>query len=403
MNSLLRRTAAVGLVASLALAGCGREDDAAAAPGVTDSTIKVGTTVPLSGPLSANGTAALGGVKAYFGAVNDAGGVKLADGTKRKLELVHYDDGYDPARAVQNYQKLVNQNQVFALLQTFGTPSNIALMSNATRDKVPQLFVHSGASVFSADQKKNAWTIGWQPTYESEGEAYAKHLVEQDKPVRVAALSQNDDLGKAFLNGFTAGIKGSQVKIVARQTYEPSDPTLDSQIRNLAASKADVLFSAVAIPKLQAGALEKAREIGWSPTVMLISLVSSIKQVITPSGATEGLLSTAFVKGADDPQWKSDPDVREYLARMKQHSPGADPTIPNAEWGYGSAATFVKALEGMQEVSRDGLMASVDRLSGDVPLLLPGVTLDGSATDAPPVHGFRIQEFRDGRWNLLEG
>lgn len=375
-----------------------------AAPGITDTEVKIGGTFPLSGPLAANGTAASGGVKAYLESVNEAGGVQMGDGKTRKVTLVTYDDGYDPAKAVQNYQKLVTQDRVFALLQSFGTPPNLAIMANANRDQVPQLFVHSGAALFSADQQKNPWTIGWQPTYQSEGEASGKYLAGQDKPVRVAVLSQNDDFGKAFVEGFERSIAGSQVQVVARQTYEPTDPTVDAQVSNLAGSKADVLFAAVAIPRLAAGAITRSRDVGWNPQIHLVSVVSSLDQVVKPAGATESddLFSLAFVKTADNAQYADAPDVREYFQRMEKHASGASARIVNAEYGYGSAATFVEALKLTKQPTRQALMDAVHQLKGQqIPLLLPGVTIDGSSRTAPPLQGVVVQQLRGGKWNTV--
>ncbi|GAB3364703.1 ABC transporter substrate-binding protein [Modestobacter lapidis] len=398
----------VGLAAVTAIAGCGREesggDDSSAAPGITDTTIKVGSSFPLSGPLAGLGTAARGGVLAYLGAVNDAGGVTLSDGVARQIELVDYDDGYDPARAVQNYQRLVDQDEVFGVMQTFGTATNLAIMERAQQLEVPHVFTHSGAPALSGDQEAHPWTVGWRPTYAGEGAAYGEYFAAQDRPLRVAVLSQNDDLGEAYLSGFEEAIEGSQVEIVAEQTYEPSDATLDSQITNLASSDADVLFSAVAFPNLQTGLLKRAREIGWSPTIAVITITSSIQKVVEPAGVTDedDVISANFVKAPDDPQWAEDDDVAEFVSRMEQYSPDADPQLANAAWGYGAAATLVAALEGMEDLSRQGLMDSIHQLEGEIPMLLPGVTLDGTSSSEPPIHGYRLQEYADGRWNLLD-
>ncbi|GII29164.1 ABC transporter substrate-binding protein [Planotetraspora mira] len=409
MNQAQSRVLRAGVLlaaAVLSLAACGRggtSSSGSQTPGITDTTVKIGASYALSGPLAANGTAAMNGAKSYFDAINAQGGVKMSDGKTRKIEVVKYDDGYDPARAVQNYKKLTTQDNVFALFQTFGTAPNLAIMDSANAEKVPQLFVHSGAAVFSQDQQAKPYTVGWQPTYETEGAAYAKFLTAQDKDVTVAVISQNDDLGKAFVNGFTSGIAGSKVKIVAQETYQATDPTLDSQVTKLAASKADVLFSAIAIPKLTAGALSKAAELGWNPEHLLVSLVSSVDQVIKPSGldGSHGIYSTAFVKAADDQQWATDKDVQDYIARMKTSAPGADPTVPNAAWGYGAAATLVKALQETKTVTRDGLVQEIQSLSGAVPLLLPGLELHASL-DGPPIKELHVQQFKDGKWSLVD-
>lgn len=388
--------------AALLLSACrggGASGQGTDAPGVSDSQITIGSSYPLSGPLAANGTAAMGAAKAYFDAVNQQGGVEMADGQTRKINFIYYDDGYDPARTVQNYQKLTTQDNVFALFQTFGTAPNLAIMESANGDQVPQLFVHSGAAVFSRDQEENPYTIGWQPTYETEGATFGEFLAARNEPVTVAIISQNDDLGEAYVSGFKKAIQGSQVKVVGEETYEATDPTLDSQVSKLSATNADVLFSAVAIPKLAAGALSKSQQLGWSPEHMLVSLVSSTDQVINPSGldGSSGIYSTAFLKAADDPQWAQDQDVQEYVDRMRKSAPRADYKIPNATWGYGAAATLVKALEESEEVSRDSLMDAVHNISGTVPLMLPGLELEGSMT-APPLQELHIQQFQEDAW-----
>jgi branched-chain amino acid transport system substrate-binding protein len=425
-STVLRAVVAVGLLLTPTLTGCGGEPET---PGVTDEEIRVGTTLPLSGPQAAAGTAALAGVRAYFQAVNDTGGVSLKDGTRRKVRLIHYDDGHDPARAVRNYHRLVDRDQVFALVQTFGTASNRELMKLANRDKVPQVFVHSGASEFNVDQEHNRWTIGWQPMYETEGAWHAllvmsgghadepadeqgeAHADEQrDEPAdehgaeprRVAVLSRDDDIGKAFVHGFERTIEGSHVEIVARQSYQPGDRDVHRQVGKLARSKADLLFSVVPDTDLQVAVLRGVRALDWSATVLLTSQNSSIERVIKPSGVTDGVRATGFVKQPDDPQWAGDSDVREYLDRMRRYSPQVDPTLPNAEWGYSAAASFARVLEGMAYISREQLMESVNEVAGEAPLLLPAVKLDGISPELPPVQGVWLQEFRGGKWILVE-
>jgi branched-chain amino acid transport system substrate-binding protein len=394
------RSAAALVAATALLAGCGgRGDSGSETPGVTDDTITIGSSYPLSGPLAANGTAAMTAAKAYFDAVNAEGGVTMADGKTRKIDFTYYDDGYDPAKAVQNYQKLTTQDDAFALFQTFGTAPNLAMMKQANAQEVPQLFVHSGASVFSAGQDEFPWTVGWQPTYETEGVAFGDFLTARDEPVKVAVIAQNDDLGEAFVNGFKDAIDGSQVTIVGEQTYEPSDPTLDSQVSQLASTDADVLFQAVAIPKLAAGAMTKADELGWKPENLLVSLVSSTDQVVKPSGldGSTGIFSTAFLKAADDPQWADDEDVQQYVDRVEATDSSVDPTVPNATWGYAAAATLVQALE-ESDPTRDSLMDAIRGVSGSVPLMLPGLELAPSST-TPALQDVNVQEFKDGAWS----
>ena len=402
--ALLAVLAALALV----LAGCGREESggggAQGAPGISDTAVKLGISLPLSGPVSDAGQAQLGGAKAYYDAINAAGGVKMSDGKTRKIQLIYYDDAYEPARSVQNFRKLVDQDKVFAYVGSLGTAQNAAVMPIANQQGVPQIYLASGASLFSANQQKNKWTMGWQPTYEAEGEALAKAVTGLGRPVKVAVIRQNDDLGKAFLSGFNKGIQGSQVTVVAQQTYEATDTTLDSQVTNAAASKADALLSAVAVIRLQASALTKVRQLGWKPIVLLPGFTSGVSTVLKPSGADkyfDQLYTSGFVKAPTDPQWASEPAVTEFLQRMKQYSPEADPNIPNAAWGYATAATTVKTLESMTGVSRQGLMDAVHKLKADdIPMLLPGVTLDGTKTDTSPLSPTRLLKFSGVKWGL---
>jgi branched-chain amino acid transport system substrate-binding protein len=403
--------AVAGLLAAVVgLAACGGRggssssgDGGASAPGVTGSQITIGGSYPLSGPVAANGTAALGGATAYFDAINAQGGVKMGDGKTRKIKFVYYDDGYDPAKASQNYQKLVNQNHVFALFQTFGTAPNIAIEKNANSAGVPQVFVHAGDALFSNNQKANPWTIGWQPTYESEGEAYGRYLAGLNKPLTVAVLRQADTLGEVYLSGFKQGIKGSQVRVVKVATYTPADTSVDSQISQLAATHADVLYMAVAVVPLMISGLQHVKTLGWDPTEVLISLSSSIDQVLKPAKLTSSdkVYTGAFVKQADDPQWQSDRDVQQYLSRMKQYSPKANPSITNAEWGYGAAQSLVAALRSMKTVSRKALMDAIHGLDQQLGIFLPGVTLNASSYTQTPVQGIDVQHLAGGQWQVV--
>jgi ABC-type branched-subunit amino acid transport system substrate-binding protein len=400
---LVAVTAVIGLV----LAGCGRDGGGGPqeTPGITDTTIKIGISVPLSGPVSDAGTAQLGGAKAYYEAINAAGGVKMRDGKTRKIELISYDDSYEPGRSVQNFRRLVEQDGALAVVGGLGTAQNAAVLPVAKELSVPQAYVASGASLFSVNPTENPWTIGWQPTYEAEGEALAKAAVALNRPVTVGVIRQNDDLGNAFLNGFTKGIEGSQVTIVGDiQTYEAADTTVDSQITNLAATNAEVLLSAVAVVRLQISALTKARELGWKPIVLLPGFTQGFSTVLQPSGADtyfDQIYSTGFVKIPSDPQWSSDPAVVEFLDRMKQYSPEANANLPNAVWGYATAATFVRALETMDGLTRQDLMSAVRALKADdIQMLLPGVGVDASAAGKSPVNATRLFQFADGRYGL---
>jgi branched-chain amino acid transport system substrate-binding protein len=403
--STSRRWAAGLAVVALAATGCGRGEESsggsAKAPGVTDTEITLGGSYPLSGPLGPNGQAAAGGAKAVFEAVNAEGGVKMGDGKTRKIKFTYYDDGYNPAKTTQNFNKLANQN-VFSLFQTFGTAPNIAIMKPANQRKIPQVFVHAGDLLFSSNPQANPWTIGWQPTYESEGKMYGEFLASQGKPMKVAVLRQADTLGEVFLKGMEEGIAGSQVKLAGVQTYVPSDPTVNSQISKLKATGADALFMAVAIPPLMIGGLKHAATLGWKPTVFMASMSSSINQVVAPGKLTgnDKLYTASFLKAPDNPEFKDDPAVQEYLDRFKQYGGDANPYITNAQWGYGAAQTFVAALEQMKTVSRQGLMDTLRSMKTEVPLLQAGLAYDGS--QAPPINHLKLNHYAAGKWENVD-
>jgi branched-chain amino acid transport system substrate-binding protein len=400
----------LGLGVLALLAACGRSGSTttaassgtsggtASAPGVTDKQITIGSSYPLSGPLGPNGQAAAGGAVADFDAVNAAGGIKMSDGKTRKIKFTYYDDGYDPAKALQNYNCLVGQN-VFALFQTFGTAPSISIMKQANAAKVPQVFVHAGDLLFSNDPSGRPWTIGWSPSYESEGKLYGSFLASQHIPLKVGVLRQGDTLGQAYLTGFEQGIRGSQVKVVGKQTYVPTDPTVDSQITALKATGANALFMAVAIPPLMIGGIQHAETLGWNPKyIIMISLSSSINQVLGPGKLTglKNLYSAYFLEAADNPKYSSTPEVQQYLSRMKQYAASANPYITNAQWGYGAAETFVQALQRMKPITRQGLMNAVRSMHTTVPLLASGLSYNGSSV--PPVSGLKLMHYSGGAW-----
>ncbi|MFC7592136.1 ABC transporter substrate-binding protein [Nonomuraea antimicrobica] len=400
---------AAGTASLLLLAACGRGSDATGSagtdPGITDTTVKIGTSQPLSGPLAAIGEATVAAAQAYFAHVNAQGGVKMADGKTRKIEYLYYDDAYDPAKSVQNYQRLVHQDEVFAVFHPLGTGPNQAIMARANADKVPHLFTHAGGAQFS-DRAKNPWTIGWGPTPDSEGEAYGKYLAAQNKPITVAVLRQNDDLGQGYLNGLEQGIAGSQVEIVKIATYGRTDSTVDSQISSLAGTKADVLFMAVVLPPLMISGIKHAGTLGWSPDIYMANNTSDITGVLKVGKLTDlrTLYSASFIKAADDPQWKDDPGVAQYLDRIKSF-PKALGNLVNGEIAYGEAQTMVAALQQTKAPTRQALMDAVHSLKGDSisDVLLPGVTLDSTDPTAPPVHGHVVQHFDGESWVAREG
>ncbi|WP_051107771.1 ABC transporter substrate-binding protein [Actinomadura atramentaria] len=402
------RSGAVALSVLLAAAACGRSESGGPTAqgacagqqttGITASSVKLGGIYPLSGPSSAYGEIPKG-VKAYFDYVNaEKGGVN-----GRKIEFTVRDDGYQPPKSVEEARRLVEQENVFALFQTLGTPTSAAVMQYANQRKVPQVFVSSGASMWGADPAKHPWTIGWQPSYLSEGALYGQYL-KADKPnARVAVLYQNDDFGKDLRAGFTKAIAGSSVKIVAEQTYEVTDPSIDPQMRNLAGSKADV-FLDITTPKFGSQALAAdARNTGWNP-LHIINNVASSPTVLKPVGFknVQNIVSAAFFKDPSDPQWADDAEMKQYKEKLKQYAPGLDPSVPYYTQGWAAAASVTKVLAAMKCPTREGLMESARNLK-DVPseLLLPGIVMNTGPKDSYPIESLQLQKFQGERWTLF--
>jgi branched-chain amino acid transport system substrate-binding protein len=409
-NSLrLTALTAVTLLAATATACGGRGDDggttAADGPcqgqqttGVTDDTIKLGGIYPLSGPVSAYGEIPKG-TKAFFDYVNaEKGGIN-----GRKVEFIMRDDGYQPPRSVEEARQLVEQEKVFALFQTLGTPTSSAVMEYANQQQVPHVFVSSGATKWGEDPEGAPWTIGWQPSYHSEGRVYAHYLDEEYPDATVAILYQNDDYGKDVRDGFLSGLEGTGVTVIAEQTYEATDPSVDPQMRNLAKSGADVFFN-ITTPKFGTQALAAdAKNTSWNP-LHIINNVASSTTVLEPVGfdKVEGIISAAFLKDPADPQWEDDPEMELYREKLGTYASSLDYRNAFYTLGWASGSAMEQALSGMECVTREGLMKAVRSLE-DVrsDLLLPGITMDTGPDDAYPIETLQLQRFEDGRWHLF--
>jgi branched-chain amino acid transport system substrate-binding protein len=384
---------------ALVAAGCGRDEDegdGANAPGVTDDTIKLGSSYPFSGPASAYGTIGRA-AKAHFDWVNSKGGVN-----GRRIEFVTLDDGYDPARAVSNARRLITQDKVFALFNTLGTANNLAIWDYVNQQKVPHLYVATGASDWGKDVAKHPYTIGWQPDYVTEATAYADY-VKQNKPsAKVAVLYQNDSFGKDLLSGFEQGIEGSQVEIVARESYEVTDPTVAPQVAKLARSGADTFLN-IATPKPAAQAIGTVAKSGWKPLHILNNVAASKTLVLEPVGfeAAQGIVSVSYFKDPEDPQWADDAAMREYKTQLKRFGPRLNPDEPFNAYGWASAATMVKALEDMgDEPDREKLMDAVRDMDSEIGLLLPGIRIKTGEGDGYPIQSVQIMRFEDENWQL---
>ena len=383
---------------SLAAAACGRDEDGGgeADPGIAEDSIKIGGSYPFSGPASAYRSIA-DGAKAQFGAVNASGGV---DG--RKIEFITLDDAYEPPKAVQNARRLIQQEEVFALFNTLGTPNNAAIWDYVNKQEVPHVFVATGASLWGADIDAHPWTIGWQPDYVTESQVYADFLDKEKPRAKVAVLYQNDAFGEDLLNGFKDAIKGTDVTIAAEESYEVTDPTVSSQMAKLADSDADTFLN-ISTPKFGAQAIAAADKLGWEVLHIINNVSASKPLVLEPAGldASQGLVSTAYFKDPAGPEWQGDKAMKEYRAGLEEHSPRANPDDPFCAYGWAAAQTMVEALRGMEEPTRQAFMDSVRSLDVEIPLLLPGITVKTGADDGYPIEAMQIQRFEGENWKLV--
>jgi branched-chain amino acid transport system substrate-binding protein len=365
--------------------------------GITDTSIKLGGIYPLSGPASAYGDIPKG-VKAYFDYINaEQNGIG-----GRKVEFVVRDDGYQPPKAVEEARRLVEQEQVFALFQTLGTPSTTATWDYANQRKVPQIFVATGASKWGTDTQ-HQWTIGWQPNYISEARVYAQYLKQEKPNAKVAVLYQNDDFGKDLLGGFKKAVEGSQIKVTAEQSYEVADPSIDPQMRNLAGSKADVFLN-ITTPKFGSQALAADAKItDWNPLHIINNVAASIT-VLRPVGFknVQDVVSANYYKDPIDPQWNDDAEMKLYKANMKKYAPSLDPSVPYYAFGWAVANSFHKTLQAAKCPTREGLRDSMRKLTNmQIPMLLPGITLNTSADDGFPIESMQLMRFKGERWELF--
>jgi len=362
--------------------------------GVTPTEIKVGNTNPYSGNASAYGTIGKT-IAAYFKKVNDEGGVN-----GRKINFISYDDGYSPPKTVEMVRKLVEQDQVAFVFQTLGTPSNTAIQKYLNQQKVPQLFVATGATKWN-DPQNFPWTMGYQPNYQTEGRVYAAYALKHVKDPKIGILYQNDDYGKDYLKGFEDGLGENKKLIVMKQTYEVTDPTIDSQIVNLKNSGANVFFN-VTTPKFAAQAIKKANEIGWKPLHFLNNVSSSLATVLKPAGleASRDLITALYMKEVTDPQWRNDKGFTDWVAFMKKYYPeGALDDQFNA-FGYNVAILMTHVLkQAGTDLSRENIMKQAANVKNfELPLLVPGIKVNTSPTDFAPIEQEQLAKFDGEKW-----
>jgi len=367
-------------------------------PGVTDTEIKIGNTMPYSGPASSYGT--IGKAEAaYFAMINAQGGVN-----GRKINFVSLDDGYSPPKTVEQTRRLVEEENVLFDFSPLGTPPNSAIHKYMNAQKVPQLFVATGATKWG-DPEHFHWTMGWQPTYQTEGHIYAKYILDKLPNAKIAILYQNDDYGKDYVKGFKDGLGDKAAKmIVAEASYETTDPTIDSQIVTLQSSGADVFFD-VTIPKFAAQAIRKVHDIGWHPTHFLNSVSNSVGATLTPAGleASKDLITVEYEKDPTDPAWQSDKAYKDWLAWMDKYYPDGDKKDTFNVFGYNQAATMVQVLKQCgDDLTRESIMKQAANLKNyDAPMLLPGIKVNTSPTDYYPIQQEQLAKFNGKTWDLF--
>jgi branched-chain amino acid transport system substrate-binding protein len=390
-----RRVAFAAAALAGALAAAPAEAQKKYGPGASDAEIKIGNINPYSGPASAYGLIGKT-IGAYFKKVNADGGVN-----GRKINYISYDDHYSPPKAVEQARKLVESDEVLLIFQSLGTPSNTAIQKYMNSKKVPQLFVATGATKWG-DPKNFPWTMGWQPTYQSEGRIYAKFLLTNHPNAKIGILYQNDDYGKDYVKGLKDGL-GDKAKtmIVAEVPYETADPTVDSQMVRLKASGADVFFN-VTTPKFAAQAIKKAAEIGWQPVHLLNNVSQSVGSVLKPAGLenAKGIYSSYYLKDANDPQWQDDAAMKEWRAFMDKYFPEGDKTSSFTTYGYAVAQTLHEVLKQCgDDLTRENVMKQAANLKSlQVGLLLPGIKISTSPDDYYPIEQMQMQRFNGERW-----
>ena len=367
-------------------------------PGVTDTTIKIGQTNPYSG--NASSYASNGKTEAaYFAMINDQGGIN-----GRKIDFISLDDGYSPPRTVEQVRKLVEQDNVLLVYAPLGTPPNSAIHQYMNAKKVPQLFVATGATKWG-DPKHFPWTMGWQPSYQTEAKIYAKYLLETKPDAKVAILYQNDDYGKDYVKGFKDGLGDKAAKmIVSEVSYESTDPTVDSQIVTLKSSGANVFFD-VTIPKFAAQAIRKAYDIDWHPLHLLNNVANSVGAALQPAGLDKavGIISTTYYKDSSDAQWRNDQDYKDWLAFMKKYNKESDPADNNTVLAYARAYTMVQVLKQCgDDLTRENVMKQAANLKNvKAPMLLPGIAINTSPTDFFPIEQMQLEKFDGKAWVLI--
>src|SRR5499426_1042413 len=366
--------------------------------GATETEIKIGNIMPYSGAASAYGV--IGKTEeAYFRKINAEGGIN-----GRKINFISYDDGYSPPKTVEQARKLVESDEVLLIFNSLGTPPNTAIQKYMNEKKVPQLFVATGATKWN-DPTHFPWTMGYQPNYQTEGRIYAAYILKNVPDAKVGILYQNDDYGKDYLKGFEDGLGDAAKKlIVMKQSYEVTDPTIDSQIVNLKNSGANVFFN-ITIPKFAVQAIKKTHDIGWKPVHYLNNVSSSLATVLKPAGleASKDLITALYMKEVTDPQWRNDKGFTEWVAFMKKYYPDGALDDQSNAYGYNVAILMTQVLKQCgNDLSRENIMRQAANVKNhELPLLIPGIKVKTSPTDFAPIEQEQLAKFNGEKWDLF--
>jgi branched-chain amino acid transport system substrate-binding protein len=389
-RSFLQSSAAAAALA--ASAGSARADNA---PGVTDTEIKIGQTMPYSGPASAYSV--IGRAEtAYFKMINEQGGVN-----GRKINLISLDDAYSPPKTVEQTRRLVEQEQVAFIFNSLGTPCNAAIRQYLNDNKVPQLFVATGAAMFS-DPAHFPWTMGYQPNYQTEAKIFSKHILKTQPDGKIGVLYQNDGFGKDYLIGLKDGLGADKAGMVIKEaSYETSEPTVDSQIVTLQGSGADVLLIA-ATPKFAAQAIRKTFDIGWTPVRYMTDVSQSVATVMKPAGLekSKGVITAVYGKDPTDARWKDDHGFKQYEEFIAKYMSPNDLIDINASYGFGVGITMVQVLKQCgNDLSRESVMRQAANLKDlELPTLLPGIKINTAPDNFSPIRQEALASFNGESW-----
>jgi branched-chain amino acid transport system substrate-binding protein len=392
---ITRRTFLQSSAAAAALAASASSARADNAPGVTDTEIKIGQTMPYSGPASAYGVIGKAGT-AYFKMINEMGGVN-----GRKINLISLDDAYSPPKTVEQVRRLVEDEKVAFLFNTLGTAPNLAIRQYLNDNKIPQLFVATGASTFS-DPKHFPWTMGWQPNYQTEARIFGQNILKTKPDAKIGVLYQNDGFGKDYLIGLKEGLGPDHAGMVIKEaSYETSEPTVDSQVVTLQGSGADV-FLIAATPKFAAQAIRKSSDLGWNAVRYMTDVSQSISSVMKPAGLdkSKGVITAVYGKDSTDARWKDDPGYKQFAAFIEKYMTPNDLVDANAVYGFGTAATMVQVLKQCgSDLSRENVMKEAANLKElELPMLLPGMYINTSPDNFSPIRQMKLASFNGESW-----